>query len=152
MMHEDGFSLLELLIVAAIVMILSAVIIFMINPLQQLGKARNSQRWSDVNTILNAIGMNKADNKGSFSCSSGAVPTSSTRMASSSPNYNIGPCLVPTYLPKLPFDPTTSTATPKYASVTDYNTGYNIQMNATTSQITVSAPFAEVSTTISVTQ
>ena len=65
-------------------------------------------------------------------------------------NYDIAPCLVPTYLLALPFDPATSGA--HYVSNSDYDTGYFIVQNSSTGQITLSAPAAELKKTISVTR
>lgn len=50
-----GFTLLELLIVIAIIAILSAVLIFVLNPAETLRKGRDSQRINDLNTINRAI-------------------------------------------------------------------------------------------------
>lgn len=52
---NSGFTLLEVLLVVGIIAILAAIVIVAINPKHQLGYTRNAQRWSDVNTILNAV-------------------------------------------------------------------------------------------------
>src|SRR3989344_1821948 len=110
-----GFTLIEIVTSVGIVVLLMVTVVIILNPTAQFAKGRNAQRRANLNMIINAIGQNKADNKGTFSCASGAIPTSTaTRMASSS--YNIGLCLVPTSLPGLPHDPSTSTA--KWVSVT----------------------------------
>lgn len=54
---KKGFTLLELLIVIAIIAILSAILIFILNPAQTLRKARDSQRISDFATVNSAIGL-----------------------------------------------------------------------------------------------
>jgi hypothetical protein len=103
---------------------------------------------------MNAIVQNKYDQTNQqFSCAAGSLPigaSSSKIMASvsSSANYNIGPCLVPTYLGTLPTDPSASSS--YYNSPTDYNTGFSIYINASGTAITVSAPHAELNKTISV--
>lgn len=53
-----GFTLLELLIVIAIIAILSAILIFILNPAETLRKSRDSQRMSDLNTLERAIALN----------------------------------------------------------------------------------------------
>lgn len=145
-----GFSLIELVVAIAIVVILAVSAIEILDPVKQFAQGRNTQRKANLNVILGAIGQNIADNKGAFSCSSGAIPTTTKRMASSSPNYNIAPCLVTTYLNNLPFDPATSGA--KWINVANYDTGYTIIQDATSGRVTVAAPAAELSSTISYTR
>lgn len=151
---QRGFTLIELLIVIAIMVVIT---VFALNPAQYLSQARNNARKAHVNLILNTIYQNITANDGTFSCSTGAVPTTTAlRMATSTgtSTYDIAPCLAPTYLPDLPFDPrASSTASTTYwTSVTNYNTGYTIQKSATTSRITIVAPYAELGETISVTR
>lgn len=55
--HEKGFTLLELLIVIAIVAILSIALVFMLNPAETLKKARDAQRISDLKTVKTALGI-----------------------------------------------------------------------------------------------
>ena len=150
MNKKSAFTLIEILISIAIIAILAGAVIALINPAQQFARSRNTQRQSDINLLLNAVGQNMADNRGTFNCSSGALPTSTKKMATSTGSYNIAPCLVPAYLDKLPYDPKATGA--HYASTTDYDTGYFISQSTTTNRVTVGAPSAELNQTIFITR
>ena len=54
---KRGFTLIELVIVIAILAILAAVVILSINPAQLLAQARDSQRLSDLTSIKAAIAL-----------------------------------------------------------------------------------------------
>ena len=54
---KGGFTLLELLIVIAIIAILSVALILVINPAETLRKSRDAQRISDMNTMKTALGL-----------------------------------------------------------------------------------------------
>ncbi len=148
-MKRRGFTLIELVIVITLMVILFGVYFLASNPGKQLAAARNTQRKFDIEAIMNAVQQNVADSTdGKLVCAAGAIPTSSARMTSAvaaTGTYNIAPCLVPTYIAALPFDPSASSS--HYNSVSDYDTGFNIIINASGS-ITLSAPFAELSSTI----
>lgn len=54
---KGGFTLLELLIVIAIIAILSVALVIILNPAETLKKARDAQRISDLSTLKTAIGL-----------------------------------------------------------------------------------------------
>lgn len=143
---QQGFTLIEILVVIGIIAILAAVVIIAINPARQFAQARDSQRQSNVETILNAIGQNMADNKGVFTCGGSAhVIASNPIDIKTGSSEDLANCLVPTYIPTaMPFDPTASGA--HWKDPSDYDTGYFVSMDSN-KRITVSAPSAEISST-----
>jgi len=144
--NSQGFTLIELLIVIGIIAILAAIVIVAVNPARQLAQARNATRSASVNTVLNAVTQNIAEN-GSFVCAAGVIPASSTPISSTTGDYNICACIVPTYVAEMPFDPSTG----HFTDCTDYTTGYTILKTAE-NRVTISAPSAELGQTISVTR
>lgn len=143
MQKRRGFTLIEILIVIGIIAILAAIVIIAINPAKQFAQARNTQRESNVNAILNAIGQRMADNKGIFQGEFGAgeyecpeLPTAtSTIYADETVGAGIAGlgCLVPTYLPAFPVDPVLAE---------ENNTGYTVRMDQV-GRVSVCAPGAE---------
>lgn len=126
--------------------ILASVVLVAVNPLRQFAQARNSQRISNVNAILNAIGNRLAENRGVFTgdgCSS-AIPGAALGIAKGA--YDLRPCIVPLYLSELPFDPTSGSNTCTSSSCAgageSYDTGYTIAQDTGTGRITVCAPGA----------
>jgi type IV pilus assembly protein PilA len=73
--NKPGFTLLEILLVVAIIAILAGIVIIAINPGKQLADGRNSQRKSDVNALLSATYQYMIDNNGTVPAS---VPSSAT--------------------------------------------------------------------------
>lgn len=151
MTDRKGLTLIEIIIAIAIVVVVAGVGIVAYNPGGQLAVSRNTQRQLHLQAIMNAVRQNIADSStGTFTCSSGALPTTAKKMMSDNGGYNIAPCLIPTYILTMPFDP--SAAGARYVSNSDYDSGYNIIYSASTTQITLSAPSAEAGKIISITR
>lgn len=146
---RGGFTLIEVLLVIALIAILAGITIVAINPARQYGNAANSERQSHVNTILNAIHQYSVDN-------SGAIPAtipSATNCTTTAAAYAICPtgssCTTgvdlsvltasETYLISMPLNPGYSSAT---------NTGYNVIQSAN-GRVTVCAPSTDLNADIS---
>lgn len=63
---EKGFTLVELILVIAIIIIIAAAIFVALNPARRIGDANDSRRWTDVNQVLNAVHQYSVDNSGTF--------------------------------------------------------------------------------------
>lgn len=145
-MRRPAFTLIELLLVIGIIAILASIVIIAINPNKQLGSARDTQRRSDVGTILNAITQYMIDHNGSLPA---GIPTGTAKAicATGAASCNNGVSLADltnsgTYLVKIPVDPQVESGT---------GTNYTILQTAGR-RITVSAPGTEGEETISVTR
>ena len=148
---QRGFTLIEILLVMGIIAILAAAVIVGINPVRQFSQAKNTQRWSNINAILNSVHQYAVDNIGTLPSN---IPTSST-CATTATNEICktgGTCtgLVDLsvltndeiYLISMPTDP---------QGVTTDGAGYHIA-KSTNGRVTVCAPDAELGTNISVTR
>ncbi|OGY98057.1 MAG: hypothetical protein A2855_00950 [Candidatus Liptonbacteria bacterium RIFCSPHIGHO2_01_FULL_57_28] len=139
---REGFTLIEILVVIGIIAVLATIVIIAINPARQFAQARDTQRTSNLNTILNAIGQNIADNRGIFTCSGSefTLPGSATVIRASIAAADIYDCLVPTYMPAMVCDPVEGEDCDDSGQ---YNTAYTVSM-ATSGRITIAAPETEL--------
>lgn len=64
MKNRKAFTLVELIIVIAIVAILAGAIFVAIDPARRLHEARNARRSADIATVLDAVKKYQADNEG----------------------------------------------------------------------------------------
>ncbi len=124
------------------VLALAFLTILSVNPTKQLGDARDAQRRSDVNTILNATYQYAIDNNGNIPS---GIPMGEPQEICDSV-APMQPCvdlemLTGMYLVQVPKDPQASAG----------ETGYVIHRTAQ-GRITVSAPHAEGGSEISVTR
>lgn len=132
---QKGFTLIELLIVIAIIVILAGVVLVAVNPIRRFAEARNSTRFSDVTSVLNATLKHQVDNDGTLLASIGSltadkyyqIGTDTTGGCGCSDNSCAGQntedncCdltgLVDTYIGEIPEDPKTGSGN---GTKTDY--------------------------------
>jgi len=149
---QKGFTLIELLVVIGILAILLAITLIAINPARQFANANDTQRRSDVNQILNAIGQYSADNRGNITAL-GTISTDPLAQTTIS-NATVGgignvfcTTLVTEYIAALPKDPLSTGAAPVLEAVCvgadTWDTGYTIYRSALDSRITITAPLTE---------
>lgn len=149
---KRGFTLIEILVVIGIIAILASIVVVAINPAKQFAQANNSQRWSNVNAILNAVHQYSVDNRGSIPSSITGTETAICRSTddagvvvattSCTGLIELTDALVPLYVVGIPTDPTASTA---------LSSGYTIA-TTTGDRIIVRAPASENGEAISVTR
>lgn len=146
-MNRRGFTLLEVLLVVAIIAILAGIVILAINPNKQLGETRNAQRQTDVNTILNGVYQYSLDNDGTLPS---GITTAFREICATNAATCTGLADISditddeTYLVAIPIDPQGATSSVN-------GTGYYITLTSG-GRVTVSAPAAldETSATSSI--
>ena len=99
---KAGFTLIELLTVIALLGALAGIVLIAIDPNAQLGRARDTQRKSDIRQLQSALEIYRSDNgdypTSLINCPTTGIKTYLGNAAASSP------CTV-TYLSKVPNDP-----------------------------------------------
>jgi prepilin-type N-terminal cleavage/methylation domain-containing protein len=114
---RTGYTLIEMLIVIAIIGILASVIMVVVNPARQLAKARDTQRESDLFAILAAVYQYSTENSGDLPDTDGDsetsnFPTTPTCIGSDASCFNLSSAgeddtVVPVFMAQLPNDPLT---------------------------------------------
>ncbi|MEX0930554.1 MAG: type II secretion system protein [Candidatus Paceibacterota bacterium] len=147
---QRGFTLIEILLVVAAIVILAGIVIVAINPAKQLADTRNAEREANVNAIADAIQQYAIDNNGILPS---ALPTSGD--CSDADNeicQTDGTCTGLVDLSVLTDDQEYLTTMPTDPQETgDDAAGYHAVANAN-NRVTVCAPDAERDKTIEVTK
>ena len=151
---NQGFTLLEMLLVVAIIAVLAGIVVVAINPGKQLATVRNTERSFNLNEIHKAMQQYFIDHY----IYPAATPTTLTEICNTGnlpyPSgidcgtlIDLSP-LVPTYLTSIPVDPQGSTLSfinnfiPKVYATTN-GTGYKV-MKDSDNKIVLSASQAEL--------
>jgi prepilin-type N-terminal cleavage/methylation domain-containing protein len=138
-----GFTLIEILVVVALIAILTAITFIAINPAKNFADTRNAQRSSDVTQILNAVTQYTSEQGHSLATfrttPDGPVPGCNAPAYIGTDNVSLA-ALVDAYIVGIPLDP--------QPIGTAANTGYTIcQING---RVQISAPRAELGKVITV--
>ena len=126
---KKGFTLIELLIVIGIISILAGIVLVAVNPAQQFGKANDSERKSEISSVLSAIYQFQTSPtaRGALpQCLTGAAPAAAAipecngagvgnfdgALELGTPGtataYDCSTTLIPSYLREMPIDPTST--------------------------------------------
>ncbi len=108
---KSGFTLIELMVVVAIVSLLSALVVTALNSAR--AKGRDAQRVSSIKQVQNALELYYSDNKG-YPAVSGRNNPLDAIIPIDPFNYSIGNSLIPTYIKQMPVDPTAGVGAYRY--------------------------------------
>lgn len=161
--RKEGFTLIELILVIAIIMILTSTVLVSLNLDKQFKSAREAQRIANVGVILDSLTQYSIDHKGrsvipsdnvSRYISEGVHKPIGSAFDTPVPTPNIALCdiLVPEYIAQIPIDPLmtkTNSQGVDASNCRNYHTGYMVT-GTLEGRIIISAPFSEVGPIIAV--
>ena len=130
--NQKAFTLIELLLVVAVIATLAVIIFLSLNPAQRIKDAKDARRTTDVDQILSAIHEYVIDTKGTFPVSS---PQAEVQLGTATSGCGIvtGGCnalstactdlsvKLVKYLDVMPIDPTGTQYVTKYTVIVDAN-------------------------------
>ncbi|MDD4062224.1 MAG: LamG domain-containing protein [Candidatus Pacebacteria bacterium] len=100
-----GFTYIELLIVVGVMIIFGVFFVVAVDPVGKIKAQRDSQRESDLNSILLSV-QQKVKNDRGWNCPSGPLPQDKFTAIGTGPGeYDLYDCLKPNYLSKYLVDP-----------------------------------------------
>ncbi len=136
MNKKNGFTLIELIIVIAIISILFGIIVAVINPAQKIAKAYDSQRLSDMNALNKAVQQFYIDNLSykTLNISKKETEICDTRYILGNENSNCGKYinlskLVPEFVVAVPTDPLNIISNPQNDPEKLNGNGYTIKID-----------------------
>lgn len=136
----QGFSLIEILVVVALIIILATITLVAINPGKNFRDTRNAQRSADVTQILNAVTQYTSE-EGNSIAAFGTITNCTVGDSSiGTEGIDLDAVLVDEFIVAIPMDPSVGT---------DAVTGYEICVTDG-GRVQISAPHAENEKTISV--
>ena len=143
--RKSGFTLIEILVVVALIAILTAITFIAINPAKNFADTRNAQRSSDVTQILNAVTQYTAE-QGHALADIGTIALCSgtpDQIGTGTGNVDLSTLLVDTYIVGIPQDPLTGSAADTHYTICQ-------TLASGVGRIQIDAPDAENSKVITV--
>ncbi len=133
--NQKGFTLLEILLVIAIIGILAAIVLIAINPTRQIGQARNATRFANQVDIQKALDQYAIKNEGDYppGINASYQDICPTGVTTNCVDLSV---LVPSYIPSIPLDPSGG--------------NYQVAINPANNGISLSAAEVELGEDISV--
>lgn len=147
---QQGFTLIEILLVMALIAALATIVLVAINPAEKFKQSRDTQRYTDTASLAGAVQQYYVDHQGSLPAGIDTTPKSITAAAGAT-NIDLCAVLVTKYLVVMPIDPKTGTK-PTTPPCTGYASGYTIAKESATSDRVVVTAVPESADSISVTR
>lgn len=143
---QAGFTLIEILLVMALLAALATIVLIAINPAQKFKQQRDTQRTTDLASIAGAVQQYYVDHQGQF-----PSPIDTTvrtiKNGSGAGIADLCAVLSPSYLVVMPKDPSGT-----YTDCTAYDTKYTIKKESSTSDRIVVTAAGEINGTITITR